>query len=108
MINKNNLLIVANTGGLLGLFMGFSVVSIIELIYFMTFRPYCARVRYTEDNQYTIETMKSSSQNQQNKGLIKHSLLQIFQRIPIYIKTKFNWKLSLKQNNDKVFYPYID
>lgn len=32
----------ANTGGLLGLFMGFSVVSLIEIFYFMTIRPYCA------------------------------------------------------------------
>lgn len=33
----------SNTGGLLGLFLGFSVVSIIEIFYFLTFRPYCAR-----------------------------------------------------------------
>lgn len=39
-------LITANTGGLLGLFMGFSVVSLIEIIYFMSLRPYCARKRY--------------------------------------------------------------
>lgn len=32
----------ANTGGLLGLFMGFSVVSIIEILYFISLRPYCA------------------------------------------------------------------
>lgn len=30
----------ANTGGLLGLFMGFSVVSVIEFVYFFTMRPY--------------------------------------------------------------------
>lgn len=35
----------ANTGGLLGLFMGFSVVSIIEIIYFISLRPYCAHRR---------------------------------------------------------------
>lgn len=34
--------ILANVGGLLSLFMGFSVVSIIEILYFMTIRPYCA------------------------------------------------------------------
>lgn len=35
----------SNTGGLLGLFLGFSVVSLIEIIYFLTFRPYCAQKR---------------------------------------------------------------
>ncbi|XP_067635805.1 pickpocket protein 28 [Eurosta solidaginis] len=32
----------SNTGGLLGLFMGFSIFSIIEIIYYITVRPYCA------------------------------------------------------------------
>lgn len=30
----------ANIGGLLGLFMGFSVLSVIEIVYFLTLRPY--------------------------------------------------------------------
>lgn len=33
-------IIAASTGGLLGLFMGFSVLSIVEIIYFITMRPY--------------------------------------------------------------------
>lgn len=33
----------SNTGGLLGLFLGFSVVSLIEIFYFLTFRPLCAQ-----------------------------------------------------------------
>lgn len=33
---------IANTGGLLGLFMGFSIFSIIEIVYYVTVRPYCA------------------------------------------------------------------
>ncbi|EDW81987.1 uncharacterized protein Dwil_GK25370 [Drosophila willistoni] len=32
----------SNTGGLLGLFMGFSIFSIIEIVYYITVRPYCA------------------------------------------------------------------
>lgn len=28
-------------GGLLGLFMGFSVISVVELFYFVSLRPYC-------------------------------------------------------------------
>lgn len=35
----------SNTGGLLGLFMGFSVISLIEIIYFLSLRPYCASNR---------------------------------------------------------------
>lgn len=42
---------VANTGGLLGLFMGFSVVSIVEIVYFATLRPYCAARRAREPTQ---------------------------------------------------------
>lgn len=37
----------SNTGGLLGLFMGFSVISLIEIFYFMTLYPYCNRRRLT-------------------------------------------------------------
>lgn len=45
---------VANTGGLLGLFMGFSVVSLIEIIYFISLRPYCAaRNRHRQQQQLT-------------------------------------------------------
>lgn len=30
----------ASTGGLLGLFMGFSVLSLVEILYFVSMRPY--------------------------------------------------------------------
>lgn len=30
----------ASTGGLLGLFLGFSVLSIVEVVYFVSIRPY--------------------------------------------------------------------
>lgn len=35
----------ASTGGLLGLFMGFSVLSLVEIIYFVSLRPYCKNNR---------------------------------------------------------------
>ncbi|GAB0088073.1 Pickpocket protein 28 [Sergentomyia squamirostris] len=33
----------SSTGGLLGLFLGFSVVSLIEIIYYISMRPYCMK-----------------------------------------------------------------
>lgn len=46
----------ASTGGLLGLFMGFSVVSLIEIIYFLSLRPYCAHRRYTRHEKIMEST----------------------------------------------------
>lgn len=43
----------SNTGGLLGLFLGFSVVSLIEILYFLTFRPYCAQKKQ-QDNENSL------------------------------------------------------
>lgn len=43
----------SNTGGLLGLFMGFSVISLIEIIYFLSLRPYCVQKRAADEQQTT-------------------------------------------------------
>lgn len=37
------------SGGLVSLFMGFSVISLVEIIYFLTLRPYCAAKRAEAD-----------------------------------------------------------
>lgn len=39
----------ARTGGLLSLFMGFSLISIVEIVYFLTIRPYCNFKRKNEE-----------------------------------------------------------
>lgn len=45
----------ASTGGLLGLFMGFSVVSLIEIVYFVTLRPFCVRrQRHNSERQPSV------------------------------------------------------
>lgn len=41
----------SNTGGLLGLFMGFSVISLIEIIYFISLRPICAAQKAKKTNE---------------------------------------------------------
>lgn len=53
----------SNTGGLLGLFMGFSVISIIEIIYFLSLRPYCARKRLGLGDNNGIEEIKLPNGN---------------------------------------------
>lgn len=47
---------VANTGGILGLCLGFSGLSLIELIYFYTFRAWC-RIR-RKHSIWTIAALK--------------------------------------------------
>lgn len=41
----------ANIGGLLGLFMGFSIFSIIEVLYFLSIRPWCSYVKEKKKNR---------------------------------------------------------
>lgn len=33
--------LISNFGGLLGLFTGFSLISAVEIIYFLTLKPFC-------------------------------------------------------------------
>lgn len=47
----------ANIGGLLGLFMGFSVFSIIEILYFLSIRPYCSYLRDGGRRRQAIDRM---------------------------------------------------
>lgn len=47
----------ANTGGLLGLFMGFSVFSIIEIFYFLTIRPNKNYLSKSEKRQQTVNRL---------------------------------------------------
>lgn len=45
----------SNTGGLLGLFMGFSVISLIEVVYFVSLRPFCLQKRLQNSKKEKIE-----------------------------------------------------
>lgn len=79
----------SNTGGLLGLFMGFSVVSLIEILYFLTFRPYCNQRKHKENhlNKETLHTSHKKTIDIEKKvrlsrgkifGRIKHKELALF------------------------------
>lgn len=58
--NVPNLFQSANTGGLLGLFMGFSVVSIIEILYFISLRPYCVSRRERNKSHQNVTIVEPS------------------------------------------------
>ena len=51
----------SNCGGLLGLFMGFSILSIIELLYYLSFRWICGNKGSIEDEQSVDGTSSISS-----------------------------------------------
>lgn len=44
-------------GGLLGLFMGFSVFSIIEVLYFLSIRPYCNYLKNAENRRRSFSKL---------------------------------------------------
>lgn len=46
-------MISANTGGLMGLFVGFSVISVVEVLYYGTLRPYCVSRKESSQAEHT-------------------------------------------------------
>lgn len=49
----------AYTGGILGLFMGFSVFSIVEIFYFLTFRPFIHLIKGCRKHRQTAPMNKN-------------------------------------------------
>lgn len=97
----------SNTGGLLGLFMGFSVISLIEIIYFLSLRPYCAR---------------KIVQQQQKKSaveiIVEPKMMSSTQKVHPTLHEKLTKKISKSWESVKKFinddedevppYPYCD
>lgn len=102
--------IVANTGGLLSLFMGFSVVSLIEILYFLTIRPYCAaRIRNkTRGKKRKSGNKKANKLWRQEKMFIAEPSTTIDDHMDKrYIKLgrKYYNDLNYESNNK---YPYVN
>ncbi|XP_046802993.1 pickpocket protein 28 [Lucilia cuprina] len=106
----------SNTGGLLGLFMGFSIFSIIEIVYYITVRPYCAA--------RTVELEKKRKQ-QEAKWLMRNSFGNDGSSYNIKKKSWFKkskksnrkyknnlrnilMKHSILQKDDVQVYPYLE
>ncbi|KAG5683748.1 hypothetical protein PVAND_013013 [Polypedilum vanderplanki] len=78
----------SNTGGLLGLFMGFSVISLMEIIYFLTLRPYCAGKRIEHENNIGRNRVNYQGFNRvkmfAHENYMKN---ERFQRKPLHLAT---------------------
>lgn len=48
----------AQTGGILGLFLGFSVISLVEILYFLTLRPMTSYFRERRDNILFVNKLR--------------------------------------------------
>lgn len=80
----------SNTGGLLGLFMGFSVFSIIEIFYFLTIRPYNNYIKVSERRRQTFR--------------------RVFRKFKLRAKRKATSLIEpqVEQiHNDHIIYPYV-
>lgn len=62
-------LFAANSGGLLGLFMGFSVISVAEIIFYMTMRPYFAMRQLRREELLARKAKKMGILNGKNRDL---------------------------------------
>lgn len=58
-------------GGLLGLFMGFSVISLIELFYFISIRPYCNYLRLSHHRQNISKAIEKLRQKRNSSIITK-------------------------------------
>lgn len=105
----------ANTGGLLGLFMGFSIFSVIEIFYYVTMRPYCAsrtlRQRRLRKEAELLWLTPVRSKRRRFLGVPQrppppYSQLQV-NNLP-EARPKLNLWQPLRALRDPLVYPYVD
>lgn len=92
----------SSTGGLLGLFLGFSVLSLIEIFYFLTFRPYCGQRnrKYDENELIGLENVRRKPR--------RRNAIELAERYESSVKLKRNnafGQIKLKELN--LFRPQI-
>jgi hypothetical protein len=83
----------SNTGGLLGLFMGFSVISLMEIIYFLTLRPYCAGKRVDRESNFEKHRVNCRGFNR-SKFIVGHEHFvrsELFQRKSTHVATQLSF-----------------
>ncbi|KAF5296272.1 hypothetical protein FQR65_LT10267 [Abscondita terminalis] len=51
----------SNTGGLLGLFLGFSALSVVEIFYYLTLKPCCRTIRSQKKNKRKVKKKTTMS-----------------------------------------------
>lgn len=100
----------SNTGGLLGLFMGFSVISLIEIVYFLSLRPYCARkiVQRQKEKVVGVELLvepKIASSKQKVHPTLHENLTRKIVKLWESVKKFINEDES---DNDLPPYPYCN
>lgn len=81
--------------------MGFSVVSIIELFYFMSFRPYCARKRTDDGNQVQEVTNENNNIEMIQKKKIASRFSKVF---TLHTETQKH----VGKSSDKAKYPFLE
>lgn len=112
-----NLFLKANTGGLLGLFMGFSVVSSVEILYFISIRLYCRQIHYkkvAKQKAKSIDTVPNLIlKNHVNFAPMKvhnHSTYSAFNRYYNHRghNTSNTPAIAWKVPNQTAPFPYLD
>lgn len=93
----------ANIGGLLGLFMGFSAFSIIELFYFFTIRPCCNHLKSADKRNiifkpFRLRRTRNSDNSTNMNSVVVHHIDWSFDSFEFLDLLRLMHKLLVKMN----------
>ncbi|GLG96265.1 Pickpocket protein 19 [Gryllus bimaculatus] len=71
--------LLASLGGLMGLCMGISLLSVIELFYWMLIRPFCQRIKQTNPQ---LRSIKKQNRTQNVETAVQYSPYCVIQNVP--------------------------
>ncbi|XP_023169258.1 pickpocket protein 28 [Drosophila hydei] len=102
----------SNTGGLLGLFMGFSIFSVIEIVYYVTMRPFCAsRTLHERRRRRQAELLWLTPVHQRRRINVQrpppYSQLGKAKAVDGSKMKQTLWQ-TLRAGRDPIVYPYLD